>query len=143
MGLCHLCPNLGCGLGAGRGSGLPVALLGANLGPRGRNCHFVLPSGWSPPISLFAPCIHTPPSPWVLPDLCPPGPTGSPSNLSPCYPFLPPFLLEATQSRGLMDSSSICCLQTPSAINIETYPDSIPSSHGYLGWYHISGDWAG
>lgn len=26
-----------------------MALLGANLGPRGQNCHFVLPSGWSPP----------------------------------------------------------------------------------------------
>lgn len=64
------------------------------------------------PISLFAPCIHTLPSPWVLPDLCPPGPTGSPSNLGPHYPFLPPFLLEATQSRDPMDSSSICCSPT-------------------------------
>lgn len=36
-----------------------MALLGANLGPRGQNCHFVLPSGWSPPPSPYLLLVST------------------------------------------------------------------------------------
>lgn len=71
------------------------------------------PLARAPQLPLCSLCPHPllslgPPTP------VPPGPIGSPSSLAPCgpyYPFLPPLVLEATQSRHPTYGSSVCCLQ--------------------------------